>query len=568
MRPYLLLAFILIINACSTPEGTRERAGKGGRYYGGVFNANETEELRGLFPLSLVQAASHRIAAQIYEGLVRLDQDDLSIVPALASSWTVDATGQIYTFTIREGVRFHDDPCFAEGKGRVLEAQDIVDCFTAICTFDDQNQMFWLFQDRLQGANAHYAATSKGDRSSRVSGLEVLDEQTVRISLIAPWPGFLQVLAHQGCWIWPRELREHYGAEVAWHPVGTGPFRVRSLKRGEALIMDRYPHHWEVDEHGNRLPFLDAIRYTFVQDKLRELEEFEKGNLSLIYELPIDRTHVLESYSDGRFQVQDIAGLTVQFYGFNSQGPPFDDPRVRKAFSMAIDRELLVDSVLNGLAVVASHGVVPPGFSGYPYDRIPKVRFDPDSARKLLVAAGYPGGNNLPTVFLQVNNNGFGYVRVAGVVQGMLEDNLGARVVTSVLPADQHFERVEQGKASFWREGWIADHPDPENFLALFHGRNVPADTSEPSYLNSTRYRNATYDSLFAKALRTSDEAERLGLLAAAERKLMEDAVVAPLYHERSIRLLQPWVMDMPINGMEYRDLRKAWFDPTLRPTD
>jgi ABC-type oligopeptide transport system substrate-binding subunit len=99
----------------------------------------------------------------------------------------------------------------------------------------------------------------------------------------------------------------------------------------------------------------------------------------------------------------------------------------------------------------------------------------------------------------------------------------------------------------------------------LFYGKNVPKDTTVPSYLNSTRYRDVEYDSLFARSLRTADEAERLLLLAEAERKMMKDMVVSPLYHERSVRLLQPWVRDMPINGMEYRDLSAVWFDPTVR---
>lgn len=235
---------------------------------------------------------------------------------------------------------------------------------------------------------------------------------------------------------------------------------------------------------------------------------------------------------------------------------------------MAIDRQMLVDSVLNGLALPAEHGVVAPGFESYPYEMVPGTTFDPAGARKLLEEAGHPGGTDLPTVHLQVNNDGFGYVQVAGVVQSMLERNLGVRVVTSVLPAEQHFDRVEAGRAQFWREGWIVDHPDPENFLALFYGKNAPADTTEPSYLNSTRYRNTRFDSLFAQALRTDGQAERMALLAGAERQLMEDVVIAPLYHERSVRLLQPWVRDLPINGMEYRDLRGVWFDPEARAKD
>lgn len=556
--------FPILLVACSSSETARERQASGGKYYGGVFNMNEVEDLRSLFPHQLTQAASHRIAAQVYEGLVRFDQSNLSVVPALADSWTVDETQTIYTFQLHPGVRFHNDTCFADGVGRELTATDVVECFTALCSHDSLNQLFWLFQDKVLGANAQYAATAQGGSGPGVKGLEVLDPLTVRITLAAPWPSFLQVLAHQGCWIYPKELVQHYGADAAWHPVGTGPFRMKHFTPGEMLVLERWGGYWGQDEHGNRYPFLDGLRCTFVKDKLKELEQFEKGNLSAIYELPVERTDALKQ--ETAYQVQTIPGLTVQFYGFDRDQAPFQDVRIRKAFTLAIDRQALVDSVLNGLAVPATHGVVAPGFAQYPYDSVPVLRYDPEAARALLAEAGYPNGKDLPAVYLQVNNDGFGYVKVAGVVQAMLERNLGARVITSVLPAQQHYARVEQGRPQFWREGWIVDHPDPENFLALFYGKSVPSDTTLPSYLNSTRYRSAVYDSLFSRALRTRNPEERMRALAQAETQLMADAVVAPLYHERSVRLLQNWVRDLPINGMEYRDLRTVWFDPAAVP--
>lgn len=559
------IAPLLLLVACASPSTPRDREGAGGRYYGGVFNANETEQIRSLFPLSLTQAAAHRIGAQMYEGLVRFDQEDLSTQPALAQSWEVDASGRVYTFKLRKDVRFHDNACFPDGKGRTMTGEDVLRCFNALCTFSDANQMDWLLLDRVLGANAHYAATMQGKPSPGVKGFELLDENTFRITLNSAWPAFLQLLAHQGCWIYPQEQVEYHGANARWEPVGTGPFRKAEFKAREVLIMERNQHYWGKDELGNALPFLDAIRYTFIADKEVELDEFERGRLTILYELPIGRTGVLGTYAQGRFQIQDIAGLAVQFYGFNRSRPPFDDVRIRKAFSMAIDRQYLVDSVLNGLAIAAARGVVAPGFPDYPYDLVPQQRYDPEAARKLLAQAGHPNGEGLPTIFLQVNNSGFGYVRVAGEVQSMLERNLGTRVVSTVLPSDQHFGRVESGEASFWREGWVVDHPDPENFLAMFYGRNAPVDDSDPAYLNSTRYKDARFDSLYALAQRTSEQAERMRLLALAERRLMEDAVVSPLYHERSVRLLQPWVRDLPINGMEYRDLRAVWFDPAAR---
>lgn len=543
------------------------REGNNGKYYGGVLKVNESEEVLGLFPLQITHVASQRIGAQIFEGLVRFDPKEVTVRPALAESWEVDPTGTVYTFRLRKGVRFHDDACFPEGRGRTVVAADVVNGFTRLCTMVPGNEMFWLFQDRVLGANAQMAASIKREALPGVSGLEELDEHSVRITLTSPWPGFLQVLGHQGCWIWPQEALEQYGMDAAWHPVGTGPYRVKSFRRGEALVLERNPGYWRSDDDGNQLPFLDAVRYTFLQDKDREFGAFAKGQLDVVLEPPLEGGQG-EGSAAGKYQVMSIPGFSVQYYAFNTRIAPFDDPSVRRAISMAIDRRILVDSVLGGQAVAAARGVVPPGFSGYPYDSVPPLFHAPDSARLLLAAAGYPGGNGLPTLYLHVNTGGFGYLQVAGAVQAMLERELGLRVATTVLPTEQHFESVERGAAAFWREGWVADHPDPENFLAMYYGKNAPLDDTSRATLNSTRYRNKVFDTCYAKALRSADATDRLRELALAERQLMTDMVVVPLYHQRVMQLVQPNVRGVTINGLETLDLAAVWFDPAVKPGD
>lgn len=532
---------------------------------------NETEALRGFFPLQLTQASAHRIAAQIYQGLVKLDPNDLQVRPCLAESWEVDPTTTIWTFHLRKGVHFHDDPAFPDGEGRELTAEDVVNCFAAVCTGGDQNQMFWLFQDRVLGANEHHAATPDGKPLAEgVKGLQVVDEHTVRITLSHPVPNFLQLIAHQGCWIWPHELVEAYAGDLLRHAIGTGPFRLKAVRLGEAMVLERDPDYWERDDHGDPLPFLDGVRVTFVGDKEKELDAFLKGRLSCMLDMPVDQLRALRELADkdgeSGFDLRSVPALSSQFFGFDLRVPPFNDLRVRRAFSLAIDRDVLVDSVLAGMAVSARHGIVPPGLRGYPYEAVTPTGFLPDSARALLASAGYPGGAGFPNVALQVNSDGFGYVEVAEAVQLMLERVLHVRVSVSMLPADQHYQAVDYGHALFWRQGWIADYPDPENFLALLYGRNAVLDTSQSSYMNTSRYVDPQYDSYYALAQRTTDEMKRAQLLAQAEKKAMDDAVVIPLYHELHMPLVRSYVRDLPVNAMGYRDLSAVWFDQTERP--
>ena len=561
------LSLVLVaLTACMGGPSERSREGLGGRRYGGVFNANETERIRSLFPLSLTQAVAFRVASPIYEGLVRFDPKDLSVQPCLAERWEVSEDGLVYTFFLRKGVRFHDAPCFEDGKGREVTAEDVRYCFAELCTARPDNQLFWLFQDHVEGANAHYQSTLQGkpDRAGP-SGIKALGPYELEIRLVHPVPTFLQVMAHPGCWIFPKELDDKYPGEQQDRAVGTGPFAQHLYRPGDVIVLERSPHYWGRDEHGNELPFLDAVRYTFSGDKQRELAEFRKGNLAVVFEIPGGMEELSDSVDLGsgtaRFRVNAASALSTQFYGFNALRPPFSDKRVRTAFTLAVDRSFLVDSVLNGLGVPAEGAFVAPGLNGYPYDEVQGLPYDPDRARALLEEAGFPGGSDFPNLTLQLSNNNVAHVRVAAAVQEMLMRELNVRISTSMLPADQHFDRVERNKAEFWREGWLADFPDPENFLALFLGRNAAADTSEPSYLNTTRYRDPVYDSLFVAATMARDEQERMRLLAEADQHMLDDAVVLPLYHDRTVRLIQPWVRDLPLNAMEYRDLARVWFE-------
>ncbi len=563
------LSFILLALLPACDHQPEQRLSVGSRF-GGVFNLNETEALRSIFPLTLTQASAFRIMSQVYQGLVSFDPSTLEIIPCLAESWEVDPGATRYTFHLRPGVRFHDDAAFPDGKGRELSADDVVRCFTAICTQGIGDQMIWLFQDRVEGANAHYAASSGGVHATDgVAGIHKVDDATVSITLTHPSPNFLQIIAHQGCWIWPEELTAAYGKDLGSHAIGTGPFTLHGMHAGEAMVLERNPHYWKEDAEGRALPYLDAIRVTFAEDKNAEFDEFLKGRVTALLELPVDRLRDLKDSVDPgsgerRFTMRSTPALTSQFYGFDAFHAPFNDIRVRRAFAMAIDRRTLVDSVLGGFATPALHGLVAPGLEGYPYEKVPGVPFAPDSARRLLTEAGYPEGKGFPPLQLQVNADGFGYVRVAEAVQAMLERELHVPVSISVLPANRHYERVEMVQARFWREGWTADHPDPENFLALLYGRNAVLDTTLPASINNTRFHFAPFDDLFAKAAQATDKNMRMAGLAEAERVAMGEMPIAPLYHEQAVFLMHPWVMDLHINAIEFLDLSAVWFDRSL----
>lgn len=562
MHRLLLPTLLLLLSGCGgcNPESHRKT-----QLAGGVFNFNESQVLRSIFPLTITRVSEQRVASQIYEGLVRFNAKDLSVEPSLAKSWEVDPTGTIYTFHLRDGVRFQDDPVFPGGEGRKLTAEDVVHCFTKICEKGAGDQAFWLFQDKVDGAD-EYHASAKQDGS--VSGIASVDDRTVRITLTRPCPNFLQSIAGAGCWIWPKELTGRYGTDLFRHAIGTGPFRLKVARPEEVIVLERNRNYWGRDAEGGSLPYLDGVRVTLVPDKEKEIAEFLKGRLNMVTELSLESMNVLADSVDPvsgerRFEMLSTPALAVQFYGFNASKPPFNDVRVRRAFALALDRRTLVDSVLHGIAVVSHHGLVPPGLAGYPYDLVPGIPFDPDSARKLMALAGYPDGTGFPRVQLQVNNYGFGYRSVASKAQEMLGKELGVMITVSVVSPKEYYERIERGEALFWREGWVADLPDPENFLALIYGKNAVSDTSLPSSLNTTRYADPRFDALFGKSMTETDEHLRMQDLARAEKIAMQDVPLVPLYHERYIVLLDPKVRNLAVNPMELLDLTRVRF---MRP--
>ena len=186
-------------------------------------------------------------------------------------------------------------------------------------------------------------------------------------------------------------------------------------------------------------------------------------------------------------------------------------------------------------------------------------------AKKLLSEAGYPGGRGFPEVTLQLNSGGSTNKVVAEAIQNMLRENLGITVHMDILPFPEHLNRFEHGKSNFWRTAWIADYPDPENFLSMFESIGVPANPNARSFPNSSRYVSTAYDTLLRKALIEVDEPKRNELYSQLDQMLIDDAAVMPIYYDNFIRLLQRNVRNLPINAMEYRDFTKVYFSNSTK---
>ncbi len=568
---FSVFASLLVLYGC---QGDKKQEGsqqlEGGAYKGGFLRVNEVENFRTLYPVSVNEINGYHITSQVYEGLVKFNPNDLTIQPCLAYKWEVSEDLKTYTFHLRKGVKFHDDPAFPEGKGREVTAKDFKFCFEKLCTADPANNQFQItFKDRVAGANEYF-----DKKINELTGVKVSNDSTLSIELVQPDPIFLQTLAMPGCFVYPKEAYEKYGQDMRVKCVGTGPFYIETLKEGEIILMRRNPNYWAKDEHNNPLPYLDGVKWTFIKEKKSEILEFKRGNLDLIYRIPVEIfPEIMGKLEDAKkrkteFAIETSPYLNTFYIGFNVQANPvLQKKEVRLAFNYAIDRDKIANFTIQGEGSPAKYGLVPyyEAFEreGYDYKTVGGFAYNPQMAKDLLAKAGYPNGKGFPKLTLEINSGGGDRnVLVADVVKKMLEENLGIKIDIAVTTFPEHIENVASGKADFFRFAWVADYPDPETFLALFYGKNVPKSSEEKAYINNFRYINLKFDSLLEASRKVADSKERMKLLSMAEKEVLLDPPFIPIFYDENFILEQNNVRNIPSNPMNYWDFSKAYLIP------
>ena len=571
---YLLLLTILpfIFVACiGSDKGENESPvlAKGGRYYKGVLRINENEYIRSLFPPSIVDVYSYRVATQIYEGLFKFDSKNLNVIKSIAQSYEVDTTRTTYTIKLTKGVFFHDDPSFPSGKGRELIADDVKNCIQYACSQDRNNQAYHILEDaRIKGVKAYYDA-SKGQNkpSFDLEGVKVIDKYTIQFILDEPNSLFLYTLARPELFIYPKESYEKYGLDMRTHAVGTGPFKLGSIDENISIILKRNENYYRKDEHGNQLPFLDAISIQFIKDKKTELFEFRKQNLDMVYRVPTDFIVQIseEVQKTKKYELLRKPEMQTQMLVFMNQDGVFKDVNVRKAFSFAVDREKILDYVLNGDGYApGQHGITPPTFQnkGYDIEQVRGYSFSEDSARYYLAKAGFEDGKDFPTLFLDLNPEGDRHTVVALEVQKQLKDILNIEVSLRSAPHAVITEKGMSGQYALIRLSWVADFPSPEAFLRMLYGKDVPTGKQTVSFPNILRYTNIEFDSLYDLAIHSETEEESYKYFMQAENVAMQDAPVIVLWYDEGYRLLQSYVKNLPNNPMQYRDFSATYIAP------
>ncbi|GGK22044.1 ABC transporter substrate-binding protein [Salinarimonas ramus] len=455
----------------------------------GVLAIGQIAEPKSLDPAAVTAANDFRIVVNLYDGLVRYADGSFEIEPALAESWEVSEDGTVYTFTLREGVTFHD--------GTPVDAEAIVFNF-----------------DRMLDEEHPYHDTGPFPLSfffSAIEEVEAVDARTVRFTLNEPYAPFLSNLAYPtGLIVSPTAVAEH-GADFGRNPVGTGPFRFESWDANTAVVVVRNEEYWD------GAPPLEAAIFRPITDANTRVAEMLSGGIDVMVEVPPDSVSRFAESED--FELYEQAGPHLWFLILNAKEPPFDDVRVRQAVNYAIDKETLVENVLQGTAEVAS-GPIPPAFAWAYNEELEPYPHDPERARQLIEEAGATGS----TVTMFVTEGGSGMldpVPMGTAIQADLEE-VGLDVEIETYEWNTFLAQVNpglEGKANMAQMAWMTNDPDTLPYLAL-RSEAMPDNGG----FNSGYYSNPEVDRLLQEARTATDQEERARLYKEMQEIVHEDA--------------------------------------------
>ena len=484
-------------------------------------------------PITLDPAVSHETASHFYisnlfAGLVRFGPDH-QVQPDLAESYEVDESGTVYTFTLREGIAFHD--------GRPIAAEDFKYSIERAADPEVNSSTAKLYLGDIVGVNDMLER-----RTGSVDGVEVVDSRTLRITIDEPKPYFLAKMTYPTAAVVDRLTVEPAGLEWWRGDVnGSGPFKLEEWTENSALVMRRFDGFYEPAKVPYVVINLERISW-YAQYRSDGLDATLIGSGTA--EHALDPAYGLAS------ELYVYPQFNVYFLGFNATKPPFDSPLARQAFVMAVDRESFLEVVYNN-AVEPAVGMLPPGMPGYSDDLV-GIPYDPAEARRLWDESGY--GADAPAIVYTTSGSGAVPEDVQFLVDSWRE-NLGVEVEVELAPWEEYTYKLREQAGHMFDYGWVADYPDPENFLdALLHSERLDN--------NVGGYSNPEFDSLLEQARVEQFRARRLALYAEAEQLMVSDAGIMPLFHSVDYALVKPHVTGFRIPPFDAPSLRDVAVGP------
>ena len=501
-----------------------------------IFHYNEDVSVTTLDPAFVRSQSENWIVSQIFNGLIDLDAQ-LQPVPALAKSWEISTDLLTYTFHLRSDVNF----CFVDKQGKVttrkMVASDVAYSLSRIADPATSSPGAWIFVGKIDSQlNRVFIAPN---------------DSTFVLKLVSPAASLLGLLSTNFGYVVPKEYARLDKSYLARNPVGTGPFYVRRWEDEIKLVMRKNPHYHEKDTQGVPLPYLDAINVTFVKNKQTAFMQFAAGSYDFFNglegsfkdELLTDQAMLKPKYAQ-KMKAIITPFLNTEYVGCYLGEYPgktnwLKDVHLRRALFYAVDKQKLVRFFRNGLGDAGDWGVVPPILNAHEKETITEANAAWQKALAEYQQSGYAKQNNKPKIVLSTTAD---YLDMMVYLQETW-GRLGVKIKVDIQTGGMLRQLRNEGKLMLFRGSWIADYPDAENFLACYY-----APYLSPMGPNYTHFEDAQFDTLY-RLIEVGESGQKASLrkqyIQQANQILIDQAPVIPLYYDKSIRLIQPWVQGL-----------------------
>ena len=474
-----------------------------------------------------VESATYIV--EIFSGLLTLNKE-LKVTPDIAKEWSISQDGKTYTFKLRDDAKFHD--------GKAVTAKDFkysieraADPKTESTSADTYLGDIIGVKDKLSG------------KAREVQGVKVVDDYTLQLEIDSPKSYFLSKLTYPTAFVLD-------GANVEgsrnWtdKPNGSGPFKLKEWKKGERIILERNANFY------NGAPKLERVNYILSGGS--PMAMYENGEIDITGVSIFDIDRVMDPKEPLNNQLRITPMMDIFYVGFNATVAPFDDVKVRQAFNHAVDKDKIIEVVLRNLYQRAD-GILPPEMPGY-NPNVKGLKYDPTRAKELIAQSKYSDASKFPPIVMSIPGTFAATSTLTEAISQMWEQNLGVKVQLQQVEWATYLEDLKQHKYQLYSDiGWIADYPDPQNFLdLLFHSGSLE---------NNSLYSNAQVDKVLEQArLETKDEA-RLKLYQQAEQMIVDDAPWIPLWFTKSYVLVKPYIKGYDVTPMIVPQLKDIYIE-------
>ena len=468
---------------------------------------------------ALWRGSADGIVGALFGGLVKLNRD-LEVEPEIAASWDVDESGTVYTFHIHPQAKFHD--------GRAITAADVKYSWERAADPELESATVRTYLGDIVGVQE----VVDGEATS-ISGLEVVDPLTLKVTIDSPKSYFIQKLTYPTAYIVDKNAVEAGGDDWTQAPNGSGRYKLKVWEENDILILER------VENHHLGTPKIKNIVYRLLAGI--PMSMYEAGEIDIVGVSGSSIEKALDPENPLNADLVEGVGMCTSYVYFNQDIPPFDDIDVRRAFIMALDFDRYIDVTLKGHSNRAS-SILPPGMPGYTPGLF-SVEYDPVAARELFEQTNFFKSGAAEEPILSYSSS--------SAFLWMWQQNLGVEFISVGLPESEDFlKRRDDNEFSFGVTGWCADYPDPQNFLEIL----LASDSDE----NNSGYSNSAVDALLEQAASEPDTETRLDLYTQAEQLVLDDWILVPYSHSLAYELVKPYVKNYeitPIGVQLYHEL-------------